>query len=202
MIRLTRENKPEVVELLTLAFYDYPVMRYVLSSKGAEYDTQVRDLIGFFCEARFAKEGYVIGIRQDDSLIAAGLIDDTEQKRWHDMELQQKNLRAAIGAEAYSRLEAYETVSSQAEPQAPHYFVGMLGVHPDHQGKGYSRQILEATREMSVRDRRSTGICLSTEDRKNVEFYEHFGYRIIAEMKIDKLRSWCMFLPTLPHTIL
>jgi GNAT superfamily N-acetyltransferase len=128
-------------------------------------------------------------------------VDTTERKRWHDMEAEQMRLKEAIGPDAYSRLELYETVSSQAEPQAPHYFVGMLGVHPDYQGKGYSRRILDAAKEMSVRDRRSTGVCLSTEDRKNVSLYEHFGYRVIAEMKIDKLKSWCMFLPTLPHSI-
>ena len=200
MLRLTREDKLEVVDALTAAFYDYPVMRFVLNTKGSEYDEQVRVLIGFFCEARFAKEGHVIGIRDENSLIAVGLIDEAVQKPWHSREAEQIRLKEAIGGEAYSRLEVYETVSSQAEPEAPHYFLGMLGVHPEHQGKGYSRKILDAVKKMSVQDQRSCGVCLSTERQENVSLYEHFGYSVIAEMTIDHLHSWCMFLPTLPFT--
>ena len=200
MIRLTRENKLEAVDALTAAFYDYPVMRYVLSTNGTEYDTQVRALVGFFCEARFAKEGHVIGIRDENSLIAVGLVDEAVQKLWSEREAEQLRLKEAIGENAYSRLELYETLSSRGEPQAPHYFVGMLGVRPEHQGKGYARQILNTVKEMSIQDHQSTGVCLSTEQPDNVSFYEHFGYRVIAEIKIDELHSWCLFLPTLPFT--
>jgi hypothetical protein len=36
--KLTRENKAEVVSVLSAAFHDYPVMRFVLKSTGAKYE--------------------------------------------------------------------------------------------------------------------------------------------------------------------
>jgi GNAT superfamily N-acetyltransferase len=196
MDRLTRENKLEVVNTLMAAFYDYPVMRFVLKTKGAEYDEQVTALIAFFCEARLAKEGLVMGIRNENRLIAVGLVDEAVQKPWHEWEAEHLRLKEAIGDEAYSRLELYETLSSRAEPQEPHYFVGMLGVLPEHQGEGHARKILDAVKDLSIQDQRSAGVCLSTERLENVSLYEHFGYRVIAEVKIDQMQSWCMFLPT------
>jgi hypothetical protein len=108
-------------------------------------------------------------------------------------------LKAVIGNEAYSRLELYERVTAAAEPQTPHYFLGMLGVTKQNHGKGYSRPLLDEVKRMSASDSGSTGVCLTTEDEANVCLYQHFGYQVISESDIDELHSWCMFLPTRPQ---
>jgi ribosomal protein S18 acetylase RimI-like enzyme len=199
IVKLTREQTPEAVEVLLSAFRDYPVMRFILKNTRAEdYDQQLRAILGFYCEARFAKNRPVLGILQEDSLIAVTLIDESSLKPWAEQQTELDRLRAAIGEEAYSRLELYETITARAEPAEPHYFVGMIGVRPEHHGKGYGKILLNEARKLSERDPRSIGVCLTTEDEQNVKFYQHCGYHIIAETDIDReLHSWCMLLPTL-----
>jgi len=198
--KLTREKKNQAVETLVAAFYDYPVMRYLLKTTGTEYETQVHALIGFFCESRFAKEGHVMGVRNADEYVAIGLVDEAIQKPWPEKDAELARLKDIIGESAFERLDLYERVSADAEPADPHYFLGMIGVLPEYHGKGYAREILDHAKILSISDRRSAGVCLSTENPKNIALYEHFGYRTIAEMQIEDLHSWCMFLPTIgPH---
>ena len=194
--RLTRDDKPQAVETLAAAFQDYPVMRYVLRSTGTEYENHLRRLVGFFCEVRYAKDAYVVAIRAKQRLAAVLLVDEALQKRWQNLEVELQRLQETIGEEAYARLLKYETISSREEPQEPHYFVGMIGVHPDFQGKGYAGTLLKYAAELSTRDPRSAGVCLSTEHLENVPFYQHFGYKVLSEVDIDELHSWCFFLRT------
>ena len=198
--RLTRKEKNEAVEVLTSAFHDYPVMRFVLKTKGEEYATQLKALMEFYCEARLAKDRPVIGIRNEDALVAVALVDETSLKPWAEMQSELIRLKSIIGEGAYSRLELYEKMSSRGEPATPHHFLGMIAVRPEYQGKGYARVLMDAVEQISVADSHSSGVCLSTEDPENVRLYEHFGYQVIAEIDIEELHSWCMFLSTEPKT--
>ena len=198
--RITRKEKSEAVEVLRSAFHDYPVMRFVLRTKGEEYATQLKTLMEFYCEARLAKDRPVLGIRNGDSLVAVALIDETSLKPWAEMQTELIRLKEIIGKEAYLRLELYEKLSSRGEPSTPHHFLGMIAVRPEYQGKGYARVLMDAVKQISFADAHSSGVCLSTEDPENVRIYEHFGYRIIAEIDIEELHSWCMFLSTEPKT--
>src|SRR5687767_14903872 len=130
MERLTRHERAEVIDVLAAAFHEYPVMRYVLRSSGNEYEAHLRDLVGFFCEARFAKGGHVMGIRDGKDLVAVTLIDEAIQKHWPGLQKNLDHLNEQIGADACARLERYETTTGAEEPDAPHYFVGMIGVVP------------------------------------------------------------------------
>jgi GNAT superfamily N-acetyltransferase len=192
--RLSRENKSEVLAVLMAAFHDYPVMRFVLRSTGDEYENHLRALVGFFCEVRLVRNWPVLGIRSGDSLVAAALVNEPVIDLLALPEEPLKQLRADIGEEAYNRLATYEEESSKGEPKKPHHFLGMIGVHPDYQGKGYAGALLNAVKDMSAADARSTGVSLSTENPANVVLYEHFGYRVFAEVDIDELHSWFMFL--------
>jgi hypothetical protein len=194
--KLTRNEKPEVVDVLTDAFYDYPVMRFILKTTGTEYERQLHAIMNFYAEARLAKGRPVIGVREGELLIAAALVDEASLRPWNELKTELQRLREIIGESAYSRLELYEKATGALEPAEPHYFLGMLGVRRAHQGRGYSRPILDKVRDLSMQDPVSTGVCLSTEDAENVKLYGHFGYQVIAESDIGELHSWCMFLPT------
>ena len=59
----------EVVSVLSAAFHDYPVMRFVLKSTGANYENDLKALVGFFCEVRLTRNWPVLGIRAEDGSI-------------------------------------------------------------------------------------------------------------------------------------
>lgn len=193
--RLTRENKPEVVSVLSAAFHDYPVMRFVLKSTDAEYEKDLNALVGFFCEVRLTRDWPVLGIRAEDgSLAAAALVNDVLLNPLPLPEQPLQQLKETIGDDAYQRLVAYELQSSIGEPKVLHHFLGMIGVHPNFQKKGYAAALMNFVKEMASKNSESNGVCLSTEIPWNVRFYEHHGYRVISEADVGDLHSWCMFL--------
>ena len=53
MILLAPEREQDVVSVLSEAFYDYPVMRYVLGAH-ADYDRRLRAFVDFAVTARTA----------------------------------------------------------------------------------------------------------------------------------------------------
>lgn len=194
--RLSGKNKEELVRVLASAFHEYAVMRFVLRTKDEEYERHLKALIGFFCEVRIPRNWPMLGIRNNGELIAAALINEPVAKPLPLPEDALSQLQKAIGKEAYDRLVHYEDQSSKAEPPNPHHFLGMIGVLPEYRGKGYAVQLMTEVKEMSIADPASSGVCLSTEDPKNVALYERFGFKIISEANVDELHSWCMFLPT------
>ena len=58
-----------IVDTLCAAFYDYPVMRFVLGDVGDEYAEQLRTLVHFFVMALpFGKYAFVVGRHYLDEL--------------------------------------------------------------------------------------------------------------------------------------
>ena len=71
----------------------------------------------------------------------------------------------------------------------------MIGVHPEAQGRGYGRMLLDAVQALSEGHSTSTGVALDTENPENVPIYEHCGYRVIAETNLEGVPIWCMLRP-------
>ncbi|MFQ5795461.1 MAG: hypothetical protein ACE5JP_10490 [Candidatus Bipolaricaulia bacterium] len=70
-----------------------------------------------------------------------------------------------------------------------------MGVHPETQGKGHRRALLNAIHALSEAHPTSIGVALDTENPVNVPLYKHFGYRIVKKTKLDDVDVWCMFRP-------
>jgi GNAT superfamily N-acetyltransferase len=194
--RLSREHKDEVIQTLMAAFHNYPVMKFVLGEQNPEYEYNLKELIGFYCELRLTRNWPLLGVRTANRLVATALVNDpVETPLPLPQELLDRLLKV-IGESAFERLELYEKISAEGEPKFPHHFLGMIGAHPEHQGKGYAAALLREVNKMSVQDPKSRGVCLSTEDPGNVQIYQHFGYQVIAEADVGEMHSWCMFCPT------
>ena len=193
---LNREDTAEAVDALCSAFADYSVMRYVLADSGADYDDHLRALIGFFCNKRLVRGWPVVGVRVDARLAAVALISEPGAAAAPpELETLRADLANHIGKAAWKRLQRYEAESDLDAPEAPHHFLGVIGVRPENQGQGLARILLEELARMSERHPESTGVCLNTESADNVRFYEHMGYRVLGHRTVDALETWCMFRP-------
>ncbi len=73
VVNLNKENAEEVVEVLCEAFYDYPVMRYVLGDKEY-YDNRLRKIVSFFVANRALRKEPMFGIyNSENRLIGAAI---------------------------------------------------------------------------------------------------------------------------------
>jgi GNAT superfamily N-acetyltransferase len=191
--RLNYDDKPDAVEILATAFYDYPVMRYVLSDAGNRYPDHIRALVGFYLETRYTRDWPILGLWHNGELQAVAGINAPEALPWPP-ELHEKyaDLGVAIGDAAIERMEAFENECDASEPEEPHYFLGIIGVNPEAQGKGYAGAIIDQLKEMSRLHPTSQGVCLTTQSDANIALYKHLGFRLIDETRVGELHSRCL----------
>lgn len=189
--RMAVEARAEVVAVLSAAFVDYPVMRYVVGREGSRYRVRLEELIGHFCDRRFARGWPVLGALVDGVLVGVATVNPPRpQPAPAALRESFERLREALGDAAIARLEAFEAASDGNEPPYPHHFVGMLGVHPEHQGRGHARVLLDAVQDLSRADPESTAVALSTEESDNLAFYRHLGFELIGDTRVGELQTW------------
>ncbi len=185
------------MEVLSEAFADYPVMRYVLSDAGSEYDARLELLVGVFVDLRLMRGSPVLGIRLGGSLAAVALVDEPSPSPLETSPLDaDAPVWSTLGQQAYRRMMAFEHESAHLEPEVPHYFVGMIGVLAEHRGQGFASQLLAEVRRMSAQDPGSAAVSLSTERESNLAFYGRLGYRITGETQVGNLHTWNLIMET------
>ena len=185
------------VEVLCEAFYDYPVMRFVIGEAGVDYDRRLRHLISFFTEARFQRDDLVIWVLDGSGMVAAANINLPGSGLSSGEADPLEPLRAAVwsdlGAEARARYEAYGEATARFDWPEPHYHLGMIGVRRDAKGEGHGRRILDYLHDLSASDSGSRGVSLTTETELNLPLYEHFGYRIVGHERVGGIETWGLF---------
>lgn len=186
----------QAVDVLCDAFFEYPVMRFVIGPAGTAYGERLRTLVGFFTAARFLQDDLVMGLTTaDDKVVAvanvtlpvsrraSSALDERRQAAWRE-----------LGEAARARYEAFGEAYRQLRIDQPHYHLNMIGVRRSHAGQGLARRLLDALHETSLDDPRSSGVTLNTEDPRNIQLYQHFGYRIIGEARVsDELQTCYLF---------
>lgn len=192
--RLSRHEKPVAVDILARAFFNYQVMRYVLKDAADQFSERHQALIAFFCETRLSRDWPLLGLFDNDRLLAVAGVNEPKDKPWPpSLEKIYRELGELIGPAAMERLENFEKFSANLEPPPPYYFLGIIGVDPDCQGGGYGTTLIRHVQQMSLDNPISTGVCLSTESADNVPFYENLGFEILGEADIEELHTWCLF---------
>jgi GNAT superfamily N-acetyltransferase len=90
--------------------------------------------------------------------------------------LQEKQLRA----DGDNLDKTFQIWHKEHGPTEKHLYVCLLGVHPDHQGKGLGRKIMERLNDLA--DSKSMKCYLETSGAKNRAFYEKCGYTMHADV--------------------
>lgn len=191
--RLSRQEKEQAVDILASAFFDYPVMRYILKDSDQLYGDHLEALLGLFCETRLTREWPLLGVEAESKLVAIAGVNEPIIKPWpQQLQTIYEELKNTIGSQAIMRLEHYDHIAH--EPESPHYYLGIIAVHPDSQGQGYARKLIDEIQRMSESEPVSTGVSLSTENPQNVSIYEHMGFEVFAKSQVfDDLYTWGLF---------
>jgi ribosomal protein S18 acetylase RimI-like enzyme len=192
-----RAETGEAATVLCDAFYDYPVMRYVLGPKPG-YDRRLRMLVDFFVSARMFRDEPVLGVEKEAGALAAAAIVSLSGERPAPEELavRREEVWREIGAAERERYEVFGAACAQFALDAPHLHLNMIGVRRADAGRGLGRKLLEAVHALAHADPQSAGVTLSTESPENVALYEHFGYRVMGHARVsDELETWAFFRP-------
>lgn len=97
---------------------------------------------------------------------------DARESLWSRLKLWTVMLR--LGPRFIPLCLRAERAKRRARPTEPHYYLNVLGVHPDHQGKGIGAKLLAHT--LRECDEKKIGAYLETGNPNNIPFYEKFGF--------------------------
>jgi GNAT superfamily N-acetyltransferase len=67
-------------------------------------------------------------------------------------------------------------------PTAPHWYLAVLGTHPDHQGKGIGAALMQPVLERC--DAEGIGAYLESSKESNVPFYRRHGFDVTEEVTL------------------
>jgi ribosomal protein S18 acetylase RimI-like enzyme len=98
-------------------------------------------------------------------------------------------LRAFRGFDSYVRFSG--RLREEIAPDSYRY-LWLLGVGPEHHGKGYGRKLVEAGLEKADADR--VPCLLETENERNLDFYRGFGFEVAADGAVPgmDIHTWMM----------
>ncbi len=195
VVKLNQRNISEIADVLCEAFYNYPVMKYVLGEKE-DYDTRLQKMVTFFVSARALRKEPLLGIyNSNNKLVAAAAITfPGDNPSPPELLKLREELWTELGSEEKARYEKYGNAAFTLLPKEPHHHLNMIGVRNAYQGKGLARQIINAVEELVTEHPTSTGVSLNTEVEANVNFYPHLGYELLGKAKVDEnIVTWKFF---------
>jgi GNAT superfamily N-acetyltransferase len=87
-----------------------------------------------------------------------------------------------------SMFELYERFAASRAPLPEHYYLSMLGTHPDHRGRGVGQGLLAA--DLARWDAEQTPTYLESSNAANNHRYERLGYHSIGGFSAVRDDTW------------
>jgi ribosomal protein S18 acetylase RimI-like enzyme len=192
--RLHRADVPDVVDVMCEAFFDYPVLRFVLGA--GDYGERLRILIGLFVAARALRGDAMFGVRDSSQLVGAVTTSNPADSPHPDFAAARDEAWRRLNNEAAKRYDQCVAVWQSIQVDKPQLHVNMIGVRYDYRGRGLGRLLLEEVHVLCEQSTFAEGVSLTTEEPRNVDFYRHLGYHVVGEARIaDVVPVWSFFRP-------
>lgn len=192
-----------VVDVFADAFSGYPVMRFTVGDEG-DVSARERRLVRLFVERRVARGGPMFGVRASEwsegsqaSEFDGAILLTIPEEPPPGPEIAEISAAAwrELGEDARLRYDDYTRASNFFSDYGPHLHLNMIGVRRVRKGSGLGRLLLDAVRQLADDNPAYSGVSLTTENPRNVDLYQHFGYEVVGEGQFGgNLKTWGMFL--------
>ncbi|MHB8467633.1 MAG: GNAT family N-acetyltransferase [Acidimicrobiales bacterium] len=164
-------------DVLQAAFWDDPVMAWLLPSEKS----RSRKLAGLF---QVLMKAHYLSMRTTwttaDQVGGALWAPPGHWKipNW-DVFKAGPGLAVAMGLRSIPALRFLEVVDRQ-HPKEPHWYLGILGTSPAHQGKGVGSALMQPVLERC--DREGVPAYLESSKETNIPFYSRHGFVLTGEI--------------------
>lgn len=178
-----RSELDALTETLTLAFREDPVWSWGFSvrERGLE---GMRAAWRLFLHSAL---GYDWVWRTEDfSAVAVWMPFGKPDLLPEDEERFGPLMRETLGPAADRLLKAFEPFE-EARPSEPHYYLSLLGTHPEHSGQGWGMGLLADT--LARIDAEGMAAYLEFSNPANLPRYERLGFAAFDELDLGEGRS-------------
>ena len=190
--RLSSEHIREAAGVLRQAFASYPITTYMFGDSPDGPD-RFRVMFEYLINSRLVQNSPVLGCRIDDELVGVAVLSEPgEGYTTEELDNQWDRACEVMGDLAMERFNKYGGLCDDTIPAGPYHYLGILGVLPNCQGQGVGRQLLEAVLEEARSHPDSKGVCLNTEAKRNLPFYNKSGFTVHGGLPVDSIYTWGM----------
>lgn len=190
--RLNAAHIEEAAGVLREAFANYPITRYMFDGASDGPD-RFRVMFEYLIHSRLVRNFPVLGCRIDGELVGVAVVSEPgEGYTTPELDAQWDHASAVMGEVAMERFNKYGNLCDETIPSGPYHYLGILGVLPKCQGQGHGRQLLEAVLEDAGNHPESLGVCLNTESKRNLPFYNQSGFTVFKSIPVDSIHTWGM----------
>lgn len=171
-------------QVLAAAFADDPLMSYVWPEPARR-----RKALPLLWESRIAsrqRHGTVDLAYAEDGTVAA--VAMWEVPGVEAGLAKRLTLLRALGRSLPKALPAIRGIEA-TRPSEPHLYLATIGTRPDLQGRGYAAELIRRR----LADGAEPGFLVATR-ASNVPFYERFGFRVTAPVRVAEVALYPMAL--------
>jgi ribosomal protein S18 acetylase RimI-like enzyme len=178
--KATAQDIPAMADMLARAFYDDPIVDWVFQDTDTRHKYARRFFAG---RARVLMPQSEIYTVDGTTSVAMWARPD----EWRDPPLQAFKelavLLPGVGRRAARVMRGLVQVESR-HPKPPHWYLAVLGTHPDRQGEGLATKLLHGVLDGCDRD--EVPAYLETGTERNVAFYNRHGFKVTEELRLPK----------------
>ena len=184
ILEMPRSEYPQASLTLTKAFFDYPDLSYYFPDPNKRH-AQLKWMLlsGLVHAGRIGKV-----LTTEDRLGSMTLLlPGARNLNFWDF-LASGHLMAPLkmSRESLKKMQFCETYTMHIHHELmvgrPHFYIWYLGVDPNAQGKGLGTALILHVQTLAKLEHKP--IYLETHTIPNVTYYEHLGFRALAENKI------------------
>ena len=171
-------DRARIVESLVAAFRIDPVLRYLFPEEET-YPAHAAAFFGHLFDKRVHRRsiwtvgGEAVAIWEPPSGEPSG----------------EPPAQPDLPPDAAARMERYDRAVHAALPEAPFWYLGVLGTAPASAGRGWGRAVMAAGLQRAAAD--GLPAVLETSTPGNVEFYRRAGWRVVHEVTAP-VHVWIM----------
>lgn len=194
---VTKRDVKKVIETLVQAFLDDHLLGYFFPDPKSK----LRFLPKFFNYR--VKNGFLYGkvLATSENIEGVVILTQSEYKEFSWLRAIRTGgigLYRAAASETLSRMRELESfvVSKRNDCiSEPHWYLGSLAVHPDHQGKGLASKLVRPILEMCSSQNKPC--VLETQGEGLVQIYKHYGFDVVDSFTLPfaNLPHWVMVKP-------
>jgi ribosomal protein S18 acetylase RimI-like enzyme len=177
-----RSDVPEMAGVLARAFYDDPVMVWMLPDDRSRLKAQTRAFTGLARHHFLKRMGSEVA-RRDGALGAATLWDPPGQRKSSRFEelVMMPTMLWAFRSRVPASLRVMELMEKH-HPEEPHWYLMVIGSDPGVRGKGFGQALMRSRLDRC--DAEGVPVYLENSNPRNESYYMRFGFEVTGEIKL------------------
>ena len=175
----TREDRHHLKDVLARAFWDDPVISWLLPKEESRY---ARARLFFRTDLGYISRSGKVLTTPDLAGAALWLPPNKWKMPTKDFVRTAPNFLRAFRTSIPNGLR-FNMLIEEIHPRAPHWYLAVLGTDPLRQGRGVGGALIGNITDRADRD--EVGCYLESSKPGNVPYYERFGFEVTGEHTVE-----------------